>query len=60
MDPKQRGVVMLVVGILLVLVSAAADRLGVGGAPGFGWKQIAGVILGLALAAAGAASLRRR
>lgn len=60
MDSRQRGVVLLVVGVLLVLVSAAADPLGVGGAPGFGWKQITGVAVGVVLAAAGAASLRRR
>ena len=60
MERRQRAVVMLVVGALLVLVSAAADSLGVGGAPGFGWKQITGVALGVVLAIAGAASLRRR
>jgi hypothetical protein len=53
-------VVLLVVGGLLVLVSAAADRLGMGGAPGFGWKQIVGVGLGVVLVVAGAASLLRR
>ena len=60
MERRQRAVVMLVVGALLVLVSAAADSLGVGGAPGFGWKQITGVALGVVLAIAGAATLRRR
>ncbi len=60
MDPRQRAVVLLVVGGLLVLVSAAADRLGMGGAPGFGWKQIVGVGLGVVLVVAGAASLLRR
>lgn len=59
MERRQRAVVMLVVGTLLVLVFAAADSLGVGGAPGFGWKQITGVALGVVLAIAGAASLRR-
>ena len=59
MDPKQRGVVLLVVGGLLILIAATADPLGVGGAPGFGWKQITGVIIGVALVVAGVASLRR-
>ncbi len=59
MDPKQRGVVLLVVGALLVLISATADSLGLGGAPGFGWKQTAGVVAGVALLVAGGASLRR-
>lgn len=60
MDPRQRGTVMLVVGVLLVLLSAAADPLGLGGAPGFGWKQMMGVALGAVLAIVGVVSLRRR
>ncbi|MEP0774216.1 MAG: hypothetical protein HRF46_07620 [Acidobacteriota bacterium] len=59
MDPKQRSVVLLVVGALLVVISATADFLGLGGAPGFGWKQTAGVVMGVVLLVAGSASLRR-
>lgn len=58
MNRKTLGVGLLVVGILLALVSLAADTLGVGGAPGVGWKQITGVIVGIVLAAAGASRLR--
>ena len=46
-----RGV--LVAGVLLVLVSLFADPLGVGGEPGFGWKQTTGLVIGLALVALG-------
>lgn len=60
MDPRQRNVVLLVVGVLLLLISAAADHLGLGSAPGMGWKQIVGMLVGLALAAVGAAGLRDR
>lgn len=51
----QRGstLIMLVVGVLLALVSLGADALGVGGEPGFGYKQMAGLALGVALVAFG-------
>ena len=51
----QRGpaLVILVVGVLLALVSLFADVLGVGGEPGFGWKQAAGLVAGLVLIAIG-------
>ncbi len=58
MNQKTLGVGLLVVGGLLFLVSAAADTIGVGAAPGFGWKQITGVIAGVVLAAVGASRLR--
>jgi hypothetical protein len=40
-------------GVLVVLVSALADVLGIGGQPGFGYKQGAGVLVGIALILAG-------
>jgi hypothetical protein len=51
----QRGsaLIVLVVGVLLALVSLFADALGVGGQPGFGWKQTVGLVIGLALVAYG-------
>ena len=51
----QRGsaLVILAVGVLLALVSLFADVLGVGGEPGFGWKQTAGLVVGVALVAIG-------
>jgi hypothetical protein len=51
---------LLALGVLLVLVSAAADRLGLGGAPGFGWKQLAGLAVGVLIAAVGMVKLRSR
>jgi hypothetical protein len=44
---------IVVVGVLLVLVSLFADALGVGANPGFGWKQIGGGVVGVALVAFG-------
>ena len=51
----QRGwaLVILVVGVLLALVSLFADVLGVGADPRFGWKQTAGLVIGVALVAIG-------
>lgn len=51
----QRGsaLVILIVGVLLALLSLFADRFGVGGTPGFGWKQTIGLVIGIAVAAFG-------
>ncbi len=40
---------LLFVGVIVVLLSALADILGIGRAPGFGWKQSFGVVVGLVL-----------
>ena len=48
----------LVVGVLLALISAFADQLGVGGMPGFGWKQTLGLAVGLALVVIGLVARR--
>ena len=51
----QRGwaLVIVVVGVLLALVSLFADVIGVGGEPGFGRKQTAGLVVGVAMVAIG-------
>jgi hypothetical protein len=46
-------------GVLVVLVSALADVIGIG-QPGFGYKQGAGVFVGIALIIAGLWWRRRR
>lgn len=43
--------VVLVLGIVLALVSLFADAIGVGGEPGFGWKQTLGLVVGVGLVA---------
>ena len=53
MSRRTQGLVMLVFGVLLFLVALAADPLGIGSAPGLGWKQIVGAVVGVVLAAAG-------
>ena len=44
---------VLGLGVLVVLVSALADVLRIGGEPGFGYKQGVGVLVGIALIIAG-------
>ena len=58
MTRRGLALVILVVGVLLSLVSLFADTLGVGGEPGFGYKQTAGLVVGLALVALGLWSRR--
>jgi hypothetical protein len=53
MAPKGLALVIVVLGGLVALVSIFADALGVGGQPGFGWKQSIGLVAGLALVAFG-------
>ena len=50
---------LMIVGILIVLIAALADPLGLGRSPGFGWRQTLGVIVGALVIAAGL-YLRRR
>jgi hypothetical protein len=38
--------VLIGVGVLLVLISALANPLGLGLHPGFGWKKTLGVVVG--------------
>ena len=47
------------IGVLLLLISALADPLGLGRTPGFGWQQGLGVVIGALVALAGL-YLRRR
>ena len=50
---------LMIVGILIVLLSVLADRLGLGRHPGFGWWQGLGVVVGALVILAGL-YLRRR
>ena len=58
MTRRGSALVILVIGVLLSLVSIFADTLGVGGEPGFGYKQTAGLVVGVALVALGLWSRR--
>jgi hypothetical protein len=43
---KTAGIVLIVVGIVVLLLSLGADPIGIGGSPGFGYYQIVGAIVG--------------
>jgi len=59
MSNRTRGFVLIAVGALLALIAVGADALGLGGHPGFGWKQILGTVVGFAVAGFGLRDLRR-
>ena len=50
---KTTGIVLLVVGIVILLLSLIADPIGIGGSPGFGAYQIVGAIVGAVVAIVG-------
>ena len=54
MDRSRFGRLLVGLGIVIAALSALVDELGFG-TGGFGWKQITGVVIGFALAGAGAA-----
>jgi hypothetical protein len=53
------GLIVLVAGIALVVLSALADPIGIGGKSGFGWKQGTGVGVGALVAIVGAVLVAR-
>ena len=52
-NKKTIGIALLAVGAILVIGSLAADLIGVGGAAGFGYKQIVGAVAGVVVAIIG-------
>ncbi len=52
------GIGLLVVGIIVLIVSVAADAIGFG-MPGFGPRQMAGTAVGAIVAVVGAILMRR-
>jgi hypothetical protein len=53
MSQKTIGVILIVVGVVLLVVSLAADQLGIGAGGGIGGKQLAGAAVGIIVAVAG-------
>jgi hypothetical protein len=61
MEKKTIGIVLLTLGIILLIVSVAADPLGIGGGNAvFGPQQIVGTIAGVVVAIVGIALMRRK
>ena len=53
-NKKTIGIALLVVGVIVLIVSLAADAIGLGGAVGaFGYKQIIGAVVGVIVAVVG-------
>jgi hypothetical protein len=53
-ERKLMGMVAVVLGVIAVLLALLADTLGIGGQEGtFGWKQVALLAVGVALAVGG-------
>jgi len=53
------ALVLVAVGLALIALSIAADALDIGGGEGFGYQQLIGVIVGLALILGAVALLTR-
>ena len=52
-NTKTIGIASLVVGVILVIGALVADAIGIGGAAGFGYKQIIGAVVGVIVAVVG-------
>ena len=53
MSKKTIGFLLIILGVVVLVVSLAADVIGIGGMPGFGWKQILGTVVGVIVALGG-------
>jgi hypothetical protein len=53
MSKRTIGIGLIVLGVILLIVSLAADALGIGGAPGIGVKQLTGAGLGVVVVIVG-------
>ena len=56
---KASGTFLLVLGAALLIVSLLADVIGIGANPGFGYRQIIGVVLGVIAVIRGIFVLKR-
>jgi len=53
MSKRTLGIILIILGVLLAVVSLAADSLGLGNGMGIGWKQILGAVIGVLVAVGG-------
>ncbi len=54
------GLALLIGGIVFLIISVAADAIGLGRDPGFGSQQTAGTAVGAIVAIVGAVLMRRK
>ena len=59
MSQSTLGFVVAAIGVIVVVVSVLADPLGIGSSDTFGWRQIAGVVIGAKIAVWGIVMLMR-
>jgi len=59
MNPKNISIIVLIAGLILAALSILADSLGLTTNTTFGYKQIAGLLVGAILLVAGIILLRR-
>ncbi|HEU0297189.1 MAG TPA: hypothetical protein VFR47_30895 [Anaerolineales bacterium] len=52
-NKKTTGIALIVVGVVLLIGSLAADAIGIGGFAGFGYQQIIGAVAGVIVAIVG-------
>jgi hypothetical protein len=52
-NKKTIGIALLAVGVIVLIISLGADLIGIGGAAGFGYKQIIGAVVGVIVAVVG-------
>ncbi len=57
---KTVGVILLVLGIIVLILSLSADLIGAGAAPGFGYRQIIGAVVGIIAAIVGLFMMRKK
>jgi hypothetical protein len=56
---ERNGFVAVGMGVLVILIALLADPIGIGGATGFGWKQIFLLALGVVVSVVGATVVAR-
>jgi hypothetical protein len=53
MSNKTIGYALIILGVVVLVISLAADALGIGNVTGIGWKQILGAVVGAVIALGG-------
>jgi uncharacterized membrane protein len=53
MTKRMQGIILIIIGLALAVISLLADQLGIGGTPGIGLRQIVGAVAGILVVAGG-------
>ena len=60
MNQRNIGIILIIVGLVLAALSLTADLIGLGEGSGLGYKQIAGLVFGVAGIIAGVVFIVRK